>query len=128
MIVLGKSNSPKNTMSDDCIFCKIIKGQIPSDSLYQDEEVMVFKDLSPQAPTHLLIIPTKHLSTLNDADPEDQALLGKLMLTGKQMAEQLGLVEGGYRLVLNVGEGAGQAVFHIHLHLLAGREFTWPPG
>jgi len=125
---MKRTLSLKKTMSQDCIFCKILEGAIPADSLYRDEEVMVFKDLHPQAPTHLLIIPTKHMDTLVEAEPQDQMVLGQLMLTAQRMANQFNLNEEGYRLVLNVGAGAGQAVFHLHLHLLSGRKFEWPPG
>lgn len=115
-------------MSDDCIFCKIAQGDIPADKVFEDQEVVVFKDLNPQAPVHLLAIPKKHITTLEFAEPEDQALLGTLMFTAKTVAAEQGLEAAGYRLVMNVGEQAGQTVMHLHLHILAGRELSWPPG
>src|ERR1700755_2568252 len=101
----------------DCIFCKISEGKIPAKLVYQDAEVFAFEDISPQAPTHILICPRKHFESLNEATAEDQAVLGKLQLVAAQLARQRGLGEG-YRTVLNNGSGAGQSVFHLHLHLL----------
>lgn len=112
----------------DCLFCKIRDGEIPADLVYQDDEVLAFNDVNPQAPTHLLIIPKKHLSTVNDVKQEDEVMMGKLFSAAKQIAAEKGLSEDGYRLVVNCNEGAGQTVFHIHMHLLAGRAMTWPPG
>ena len=112
----------------DCLFCKIIQGDIPGDIVYQDDDVLAFNDLNPQAPTHILIIPKKHIATTNDAQDEDAAVLGKLMLTAKKIAEDKGFADDGYRMVTNCNELAGQTVFHIHLHLLAGRAMHWPPG
>lgn len=113
---------------EDCIFCKIAAGEIPGDIQYEDETVLAFKDISPVAPVHILIIPKKHLSSLADVSEADAGLLGKLMLIGRSLAKENGLAEDGYRLVLNTGLGAGQTVFHLHLHLLGGRKMTWPPG
>ena len=112
----------------DCIFCKIIAGEIPADVVLENDDVLVFRDLNPQAPTHLLAIPKKHIATINDIQPEDAELVGKLFLAAKQMAADEGLSEEGYRVVMNCGEAAGQAVFHIHLHILGGRNLSWPPG
>lgn len=112
----------------DCIFCKIVSGDIPGDIVYQDDDVLAFRDLNPQAPTHVLVIPKKHISTTNDIQPEDASLVGKLFLAAQQVAQQEGIAESGYRSVLNCNEGAGQSVFHIHLHVLGGRQMTWPPG
>ena len=112
----------------DCLFCKIISGDIPGDIVYQNEHVLAFNDISPQAPTHILIIPKKHISTINDIDVSDAELVGQLYLAAKAIAQQQGFAEQGYRVVMNCNEGAGQTVFHIHLHLLAQRSFTWPPG
>ncbi len=112
----------------DCLFCKIRDGEIPADLVYQNEEVLAFNDVNPQAPTHLLIIPKKHLSTVNDVKQEDEVMMGKLFSAAKQIAAEKGLSDDGYRLVVNCNEGAGQTVFHIHMHLLAGRAMTWPPG
>jgi histidine triad (HIT) family protein len=115
-------------MSQDCIFCQIAAGKIGGPPLYQDEQVTAFKDINPQAPLHLLIIPNKHIVSLNEASDEDQALLGRLILTASKLAHSEGVADGGYRLVTNTGANGGQSVFHLHMHLLAGRRLTWPPG
>jgi len=112
----------------DCIFCKIIAGDIPADIIYQNDDVLAFRDLNPQAPTHVLVIPKKHISTINDLQTEDAELVGKMYLAAKQIARDEGIDESGYRTVMNCNEGAGQTVFHIHLHILGGRRMTWPPG
>jgi len=112
----------------DCIFCKIVSGDIPGDIVYQDDEVLAFRDLNPQAPTHILIIPKKHISTINDIQPEDAELIGKMYLAASQIARKEGIAEPGYRAVMNCNREAGQTVFHIHLHLLGGRPMSWPPG
>jgi histidine triad (HIT) family protein len=114
-------------MSADCLFCKIAAKQIPSNVVYEDDEIFAFEDIGPQAPTHVLIIPRRHFASLDEAKPEDQAVLGKLQLVAADLARKLKLA-GGYRTVMNTGEGAGQSVFHLHLHLLGGRPFRWPPG
>lgn len=114
-------------MADDCLFCKIGAKKIPSKIVHEDAETFAFEDISPQAPTHILICPRKHFESLNDATLGDQALLGKLQLVAAQLARERNLLEG-YRTVLNNGRGAGQSVFHLHLHLLGGRQFRWPPG
>lgn len=111
-----------------CLFCKIINGDIPADIIYQNDDVLGFKDLNPQAPTHVLFIPKKHIATVNELDANDAELIGKLYLAAKDFANEAGFAEQGYRLVMNCNEGAGQTVFHIHLHLLAERRFSWPPG
>ena len=110
----------------DCIFCKIASGEVQAQIVYQDEDVVVFKDLNPQAPTHLLIIPCKHIAKLDEAKQEDIALLGKLQLTAAKIAKEMGLKD--FRLVTNNGKGAGQSVEHLHYHLMAGRRFLWPAG
>ncbi|MEJ2086583.1 MAG: histidine triad nucleotide-binding protein [Acidobacteriota bacterium] len=112
----------------DCIFCKIASGEIPSDRVYEDDRLVAFRDLNPQAPTHILVIPKKHLSTLLDAELEDVDLLGRLQIAAVEIARGEGLDEDGFRLVTNCLEGAGQSVFHIHVHLLGGRPLRWPPG
>jgi histidine triad (HIT) family protein len=112
----------------DCIFCKIIAGDIPADIVHQDDEVLAFRDLNPQAPTHILIIPKQHIATTNDIRPEQAELAGKLILAAQKIAHDEGIAESGYRTVLNCNAGAGQSVFHIHLHLLGGRPMGWPPG
>lgn len=112
----------------DCIFCGIAAGQIPATMLYDDGEVLAFRDINPEAPVHLLIVPRRHISTLNDLNEADAALIGRLYLAGKQVAAELGVAERGYRTVINCNRDAGQIVFHVHMHLLAGREMGWPPG
>ena len=111
-----------------CLFCKIIDGDIPSDKVYEDDDVLAFRDINPCAPTHVLVIPKKHISTMNDATAEDQQVLGKMMLVAKDIAAQEGIDENGYRLALNTNGEGGQAVYHIHLHIIGGRQMTWPPG
>ena len=112
----------------DCLFCKIIAGEIPSEKVYEDDHVYAFKDIMPVAPLHILIIPKKHISTINDLESNDAETVGNLFLAAKKIAKQEGYDDAGYRTVMNCGEVAGQTVFHIHLHLLAGRDLTWPPG
>ena len=114
-------------MTADCLFCKIGAKKIPSKIVYEDAEIFAFEDISPQAPTHILICPRKHFESLTHAAPEDQPILGKLQLVAAELARERNLLEG-YRTVLNNGAGAGQSVFHLHLHLLGGRAFRWPPG
>lgn len=112
----------------DCIFCKIVKQEIPAKIIYQDDQVIAFDDLRPRAPIHKLIIPRKHIATLNDMESGDTELMGHLLQTAKQLAKELNIDESGYRMVINCNAGGGQEVFHIHLHLLGGRQMTWPPG
>jgi histidine triad (HIT) family protein len=112
----------------DCLFCKIARRDVPARVQYEDERVLAFHDISPQAPTHVLLIPKKHLATLNEAGSEHRDLLGHLVLRASEIARELGHAEKGYRLVANCQADAGQSVFHVHLHLLAGRRFSWPPG
>ena len=114
-------------MSSDCLFCKIAAKQIPAKLVYEDAEVFAFADVNPQAPTHLLVCPRRHFASLHEATPEDQAVLGKMALVAAQLARERKL-EKGYRTVINTGSGAGQTVFHLHMHLLGGRSFLWPPG
>lgn len=114
--------------ADDCLFCNIVAGNIPAELLYEDEYVVAFKDINPQAPVHNLIIPKKHIATINDLEPADESIIGNMFLAAKAIANQEGIADQGYRTVMNCGEAAGQTVFHIHLHLLAGRQLTWPPG
>jgi histidine triad (HIT) family protein len=112
----------------DCLFCKIINGSIPATIAYQDDIVTAFDDINPQAPCHKLIVPHKHIATLNDLQEEDNDILSHMIQTAKKLAAKLNLADDGYRLVMNCNAGAGQTVFHIHLHLLGGRQMTWPPG
>jgi histidine triad (HIT) family protein len=114
-------------LSADCLFCKIADKKIPSKLVYEDDDIFAFEDISPQAPTHILICPRKHFTSLHEATNGDQAVLGKLQLVAAQLARKRDLHEG-YRIVINNGGGAGQSVFHLHLHLLGGRAFRWPPG
>jgi histidine triad (HIT) family protein len=114
-------------MSADCLFCKIGAKQIPSKIVYEDGDLFAFEDISPQAPTHILLCPRKHFVSLDEATTEDGALIGKLHLVAAQLARDRKMLEG-YRTVINNGRGAGQSVFHLHLHLLGGRQFRWPPG
>jgi histidine triad (HIT) family protein len=115
-------------MEEDCIFCKIAKGEIPADIVFKNENVVVFRDLTPQAPIHLLAIPRQHIATINDLQAADAVQVGHLFIAAKAAAAQEGIAEEGYRTVMNCGEGAGQTVFHIHLHILGGRSLSWPPG
>lgn len=112
----------------DCLFCKIATGEIPAKLIYEDELVVAFDDINPQAPHHKLIIPRKHIATLNDLSPTDNALVGHMVQVVQKIANDLGIAENGYRLVMNCNRGAGQTVFHIHAHLLGGRQMVWPPG
>lgn len=112
----------------DCIFCKIANKEIPSTIVYEDEDVMAFNDLNPEAPVHILVIPKKHIESLNAASEEDQRLLGKIMLTIAKIAAEQGIAETGYRVVNNCGEQGGQTVMHLHFHLMGGREMLWPAG
>lgn len=112
----------------DCLFCKIRDGLIPAKVVYRDDVCVAFEDINPQAPTHLLFIPHKHIPTVNDLTPEDRALVGHLFTSAAQVARERGHANNGYRVVMNTHADAGQTVFHIHLHLLAGRPLGWPPG
>ncbi|MFA4925645.1 MAG: histidine triad nucleotide-binding protein [Candidatus Aminicenantales bacterium] len=112
----------------DCLFCRIISKEIPSKLVYEDEKVLAFEDINPQAPTHILIIPKKHVASLKVAEESDQELLGYILLAARKIAEDKGLGENGFRLVINTGPDSGQEVYHLHVHLLGGRRFGWPPG
>lgn len=113
-------------MSSDCLFCKIGAGEIPAEKLYEDDEMLVFRDIAPQAPVHFLVIPKKHLQGPDAVTEEDEGLIGRMMRTASQVAKENGMDD--FRLVFNNGAAAGQTVFHIHMHVLAGRELSWPPG
>ncbi|HEX4045298.1 MAG TPA: histidine triad nucleotide-binding protein [Gammaproteobacteria bacterium] len=112
----------------NCLFCKIASGEIPANIVYQDDMIVAFDDINPQAPHHKIIIPLKHIETLNELDKSDNALLGHMIQSATNLAKQLHIADNGYRLVLNCNADAGQSVFHIHLHLLGGRRLAWPPG
>jgi histidine triad (HIT) family protein len=113
---------------EGCIFCRIVERRLPARIVFEDDEIVAFEDTNPQAPIHSLIVPRKHLASLKDAAPGDAALLGRLFMVAAQLARERGLETKGYRAVLNTGSWAGQSVFHLHLHLLGGRVFHWPPG
>lgn len=113
---------------EDCLFCKVAAGEIPAEIVHQDDHLVAFRDIQPQAPTHILIIPRKHIATLLEATESDSDLLGRMQATAIRLARSEGLDRDGFRLVTNTLAGAGQSVFHIHLHLLGGRAFGWPPG
>ncbi len=115
-------------MDPQCLFCRIVAGEIPADIVRSDEDMVAFRDIHPQAPTHLLLIPRKHIASVRDLSPEDAETMGKLFLAAKDLAQEEGIEDGGYRMVVNAGPDAGQTVFHIHLHLLGGRGMSWPPG
>lgn len=112
----------------DCLFCKLIAGQIPATIVYQNDHVVAFKDITPQAPTHVLVVPRRHIPSLNDLAAEDDALIGEIVRSAAAIAKDNGHGAGGYRAVFNCNADAGQTVFHLHLHLLGGRKMTWPPG
>ncbi len=111
-----------------CLFCEIVAGRIPSRIVFQDDEVLAFHDIQPQAPVHLLVIPKRHVTSLLDLAPSDDALVGRLARTARDLAREQGVDAGGFRLVFNCGDDAGYSVYHIHLHLLGGRRLGWPPG
>ncbi|MBL4623216.1 MAG: histidine triad nucleotide-binding protein [Immundisolibacteraceae bacterium] len=113
---------------DDCLFCKMVSGEIKPDLVYETDQVIAFRDINPQAPLHALVIPRQYIATVNDAEPADAALLGQMVLAAQHIAQQEGYAESGFRLAMNCNADAGQTVFHIHLHLLAGRQLGWPPG
>lgn len=113
---------------DNCIFCKIVAGEIPAAKIYEDERAVAFRDINPQAPTHALVIPRAHVASLNEAGADDETLLGHLLLVAARIARDEGHAEGGYRTVINTGPDAGQTVFHVHVHVLGGRDLKWPPG
>lgn len=113
---------------ENCIFCKIVNGEIPSNKVYEDDKVLCFKDLNPEAPVHVLIIPKEHISSLNDLNEDNSQIISHIFLTAKKVAKELGIDQNGYRVVSNCGEDGGQTVGHIHFHLLGGRNLKWPPG
>jgi histidine triad (HIT) family protein len=115
-------------MNPDCIFCRIIRQEMPAKIVHQDEQVIAFDDINPQAPTHVLVVPRKHIAGLNDLAEEDLPLVGHIHRVAAEVARGRGVAESGYRTLFNTGRGAGQSVFHLHLHLLGGRGMRWPPG
>ena len=115
-------------LNDSCLFCKIIKRQIPSKAVFENDEMMAFEDIRPQAPVHVIIVPKNHIETLASATDTDTLTVGKLVMAAREIARSKGIEKAGYRVVINCNKDAGQEVFHIHVHLLGGRKFTWPPG
>lgn len=113
---------------NNCIFCKIVNKDIPSEIVFEDEDIIVFKDIRPQAPLHLLIVPKQHIADVNELSKDNVDIISKIFLVAKQLALKFNVAENGYRIVVNTGRDAGQEVFHIHFHFLAGRKFSWPPG
>ncbi len=113
---------------ESCLFCRIAEGAAPASILFADEEVVAFHDIAPRAPVHVLVVPRRHIASIGDAAPGDAEVLGKLLLAAAEVARRTGIVAGGYRVVTNTGRGAGQSVFHVHLHVLGGRPLSWPPG
>lgn len=113
---------------ENCLFCKIINGDIPADKVFENEKLLAFRDINPQAPTHILIIPKIHISTLNDIEIQHAEVVGELVRTASEIAKKEGIAEDGYRTTFNCNEHGGQTVYHIHLHLMGGRQFSWPPG
>jgi histidine triad (HIT) family protein len=112
----------------DCLFCRLAAGEIPASILFEDDRLVAFKDITPQAPTHILVIPRRHISTLNDLGPGDDGLVGEMTRRAAALAREQGLADRGYRVLFNCNADAGQTVFHIHMHLLGGRRLGWPPG
>ena len=115
-------------MSQDCLFCRIINGEIPSEFVYEDDHCVAFNDISPQAPTHILIIPRRHIASLDDSTNNEKELLGHLLMAAASIAREKGFAKNGYRTVINTNDDGGQTVFHLHVHLLGGRKFIFPPG
>ncbi|HEY4131004.1 MAG TPA: histidine triad nucleotide-binding protein [Gemmatimonadaceae bacterium] len=113
-------------MAENCLFCKIVRGEIPATIVFQNDRVVAFRDIKPEAPTHILIVPREHIPSMNEAN--DAAMIGDLALTAAQLAKTEGIAESGYRTVMNTNRDAGQTVFHLHMHLLGGRSMAWPPG
>jgi histidine triad (HIT) family protein len=125
---VSKQAAAREVAMDDCIFCKIARGEMKTTAVYEDEDLVAFKDVHPQAPIHVLIVPRKHIAHLAAAGPGDAVLLGKLLAVCRQLAERFSFSQCGFRVVINSGPDAGQAVDHLHVHLLGGRKFGWPPG
>jgi len=115
-------------MGEDCIFCKIVAGEIPSEVVYEDDHVKAFNDINPSAPVHVLVVPKKHIATLNDASAEEETLMGHMLLAAAEVARKKGIAEPGYRVVMNVNPEGGQIIFHVHLHVMGGRKMTEPAG
>ena len=117
-----------NVIMENCLFCKIIKKEIPAEIVFENEDILAFKDIDPQAPVHILLVPKEHITTINDLEENHKELVGAIYLVAKSLAIKYGISEDGYRTVFNCNKNGGQAVYHIHLHLLGGRQMKWPPG
>jgi histidine triad (HIT) family protein len=115
-------------MSNNCLFCKIVAGELGGSLVYQDNDITAFKDINPQAPVHILVVPNRHIDSVGHASEADHALLGRILLVAAEVAKKQGVSDGGYRLVINKGDNGGQTVSHLHVHLLGARRMTWPPG
>ncbi|MEJ2106467.1 MAG: histidine triad nucleotide-binding protein [Acidiferrobacteraceae bacterium] len=115
-------------MANDCLFCKMAQGEIKPDVLYEDDHVLAFRDINPQAPVHFLVIPKEHITTLNDVTPQQAELIGRMYLAAQKVATDEGIADSGYRSLINCNADAGQSVWHVHLHVLGGRTMAWPPG
>lgn len=115
-------------MTDDCLFCRIVKGEIPAEIVHDGSETLAFRDINPKAPTHVLVIPKKHIASLGELKREDAGLMGEIIWTASEIAREEKLDQEGFRLAINSGPAAGQTVFHIHAHVMGGRDFAWPPG
>ncbi len=113
---------------DDCLFCKMVSREIPSNIVFENDSVLAFRDIDPKAPTHILVIPKKHIQSINELGPDDQSLAGEILLAAKTIAKAEGIETSGFRTVFNTNDDGGQTVFHIHMHVLGGRRLTWPPG
>lgn len=124
----GRATGEAWTVAEDCLFCRIAGGSIPSTEVYSDDEFYAFRDIHPGAPVHVLIVPRKHIPRITAAEPEDAALLGRMLLRANDIAAREGIAEPGFRFVINCNADGGQTVFHIHLHILGGRGLAWPPG
>lgn len=112
----------------NCLFCKFVTGELEADVVYETDSVLAFRDINPQAPKHVLIVPRRHIPTINELEDDDAPLVGRLLTAARDIAKAEGIAEDGFRVTMNCNEGAGQSVFHVHLHLLGGRRFSWPPG
>ncbi|HKC62740.1 MAG TPA: histidine triad nucleotide-binding protein [Pyrinomonadaceae bacterium] len=112
----------------NCLFCRILEGEIPAEVIYRDDRSIAFRDINAQAPVHVLVVPIEHIESLDDASQKDEAMLGHLLRVAARIANEAGLTESGYRAVINTGAGAGQSIFHLHVHVLGGRPLNWPPG
>jgi histidine triad (HIT) family protein len=126
--MLREASAERESVHMDCLFCKIINREIPAKIVYEDDRVLAFNDINPQAPTHVLVVPKRHIGTLSDLTPEDDGIVGEVVRRGAAIADERGIAAAGFRAVFNTNKEAGQTVFHIHLHVIGGRPMHWPPG